>query len=74
MLYAMVPTVLLQLSIEVQSEPITGSLTGAPGETPRSFSGWVELASAIEAARCHGVNGADAEKLGLTPGANGGTP
>jgi len=67
-------TVHLQISIEVQSEPISGSLMGDHGEQPRQFSGWVELASAIEAARRQGVNGADTEILGWTPGANGGMP
>ena len=40
----------LHLSIEVDSDPITGSATGANGE-PQLFSGWMELVAAIEAVR-----------------------
>ena len=64
----------LQLSIEVQSEPIRGSLLGHVGEQPRAFTGWVELANAIEAARCGSTNGAAAEPGAWTSseGAHGG--
>jgi hypothetical protein len=40
----------LHLSIEVDSDPITGSATGANGE-PQLFSGWMELVAVIEAVR-----------------------
>ena len=51
----------LHLTIETDSEPIAGSVAG-PDEEPRRFSGWIELAAAIEYARsrfagpagCHG--------------------
>lgn len=40
----------LHLEIQAGSDPIAGSI-GGPGEEPRSFSGWIELAEAIEAVR-----------------------
>jgi hypothetical protein len=40
----------LRLAIDLASEPITGSLS-VDGETSRRFSGWIELAAAIEGAR-----------------------
>jgi hypothetical protein len=40
----------LHLEIDVASEPITGRVSGAPGEDQR-FSGWIELTQAIEEAR-----------------------
>gem|GEM_PF-3045516 len=40
----------LDLAIELESEPIAGSLT-VPGANPQRFSGWIELVAAIEAAR-----------------------
>ncbi len=43
----------LKLAVDVGSDPITGSLT-LEGEHPRSFSGWIELVAAIEAARYEG--------------------
>jgi hypothetical protein len=44
----------LKLTIEVDSDPITGSVTGGTGE-PRLFCGWMELVAVIEAVRL-GVN------------------
>jgi hypothetical protein len=40
----------LHLEIQPGSDPIAGSI-GGPDEEPRSFSGWIELTEAIEAAR-----------------------
>jgi hypothetical protein len=40
----------LHLEIEPGSDPIAGSIRG-PDEEPKSFSGWIELTEAIEAAR-----------------------
>jgi hypothetical protein len=38
------------LTIETGSDPIAGSIA-SPGQQPHNFSGWVELAEAIEHAR-----------------------
>lgn len=40
----------LQLSIEIDSDPISGSLSREASE-PRAFCGWMELAEAIESVR-----------------------
>jgi hypothetical protein len=40
----------VHLEIELQSDPIAGTLTGPGGEV-RSFQGWIELTDAIEQAR-----------------------
>lgn len=40
----------LQLKIDVDSDPISGSVSGAEGHV-KPFTGWIELAVAIEAAR-----------------------
>ena len=40
----------LHLSIEVDSDPITGSVSGSTGE-PRLFCGWMELVAVIEGVR-----------------------
>jgi len=53
----------LEVSIDVDSDPISGSV-GARSAAPRAFSGWIELAAAIETARTGG------EILGCLPGAN----
>ncbi len=66
-------TARLELSIDLDSDPITGSVSnGAHG--PRPFSGWIELVAAIEAARspvgrAGGSGETDAEILGSIPGA-----
>jgi hypothetical protein len=63
----------LDLTINVDSDPITGSVSnGAHG--PRPFTGWIELVAAIEAARSPGtaVRGSgetSGETLGSIPGA-----
>ncbi len=43
----------LKLAVDVGSDPITGSLA-LEGQDPKSFSGWIELVAAIEAARFDG--------------------
>lgn len=43
----------LKLAVEVGSDPITGSVTVDSGD-PQGFCGWIELVSAIEAARHNG--------------------
>jgi hypothetical protein len=53
----------LHLVIDLESEPIAGSITDNDGE--RRFSGWIELATAIEHARTP-----LGEMLGRFPGAN----
>jgi hypothetical protein len=65
----------LELAIDVDSDPITGSFShGAQRSQP--FTGWIELVAAIEAARSsehptHGPGSANGKTLGSTPGANG---
>jgi hypothetical protein len=60
----------LELSIDVDSDPITGSVT-VGGESPHKFSGWIELVAAIETARNTSDPGGE-KSLGSFPGANGG--
>jgi hypothetical protein len=66
----------LELSIDVDSDPISGAVSnGAHGSRP--FSGWIELVAAIEAARSPiagdggrvDVGPADPRTLGSIPGA-----
>jgi hypothetical protein len=64
-----VQTVNVSLSIELESEPITGVMAVGVGQPPRHFSGWVELAGAIEDVRLRRSGGAGAETLGYLPGA-----
>ena len=64
----------LQLSIDVDSDPITGSVSGGANRL-QPFNGWIELVAAIEAARTSGhLDGGSRETevktLGLLPGAN----
>jgi hypothetical protein len=40
----------LQLTIQIDSDPITGSVLGSTGE-PQLFCGWMELVAVIEAVR-----------------------
>jgi hypothetical protein len=63
----------LELSIEVGSDPIAGSVTNGSYRS-RPFSGWIELVGAIEAARSAGVSTrgsgeAGRQTLGSSPGA-----
>jgi hypothetical protein len=68
----------LELAIEVDSEPISGSVsTGTRDSQP--FNGWIELVAAIEAARSSvamvtGPGEAERQTLGVHPGANGPKP
>jgi hypothetical protein len=57
----------LRLSIEIDSDPIRGSVAVGSG-APQGFSGWIELVAAIESARHAGHAGHD-QTLGLFPGA-----
>ncbi len=61
----------LQLSIEIGSDPISGSVTVAGG-APQKFTGWIELVAAIESVRNAKAGGAE-KTLGSFPGANGRT-
>jgi hypothetical protein len=63
----------LELLIDVDSDPISGSVSNGAYGT-QSFSGWIELVAAIEAARTPiddaGRSGeSEAETLGWLPGA-----
>jgi len=63
----------LELSIDVDSDPISGSVSNG-GYDRRPFSGWIELVAAIEAARSPvadavGSGDGEAETLGWIPGA-----
>jgi len=60
----------MQLSIEVGSEPIAGSITVNAG-AQRQFSGWIELVAAIEEARQPGAS-FGGESLRVISGAGGG--
>jgi hypothetical protein len=55
----------MELSLDCSSEPISGQFAIEPG-SPQPFSGWIELAAAIEAAR------AQAASEGKTPGGSPG--
>ena len=57
----------LELSIEVDSDPITGYLRAGRAGAPRPFSGWVELSGAIEQVRQGSPP--DEKTLGGDPGA-----
>jgi hypothetical protein len=56
----------LQLSIELGSDPISGSVAPVAGEA-RRFSGWIELVAAIEDARASSTG--QTKTLGGVPGA-----
>ena len=56
----------VQLSIELGSDPIRGSVSARDDE-PRTFSGWIELVAAIEDVRADRVP--QAKTLGWLPGA-----
>lgn len=59
----------MQLSIEIGSEPISGSVSMGDGAA-REFSGWIELVATIESAR--GTDSEGDKTLGSFPGARGG--
>lgn len=58
----------MQLSIEIGSEPISGSVSMGDGAA-HEFCGWIELVATIESAR--GTDESD-KTLGSFPGASGG--
>jgi hypothetical protein len=60
----------VELSLDLGSEPISGQLAIEAG-SPQRFSGWIELAAAIEAARAQGADGGG-KTPGGSPGANRG--
>jgi hypothetical protein len=65
----------LELAIEVDSDPISGSVSNGNRQS-QPFIGWIELVAAIEAARTSvalvGTSGEPGVKtLGSLPGANG---
>jgi hypothetical protein len=77
----MTATAQLNLTIDVDSDPISGSVANGTAE-PQVFVGWIELVAAIEAARCTDYEGAATlgpspahaavKTLGSVPGANNG--
>lgn len=60
----------MQLSVEIGSDPISGSLSVDDG-APQQFCGWIELVAAIESLRHTASMGADG-RAGARPGVNGG--
>jgi hypothetical protein len=65
----------LELAIEVDSDPISGSVSNGNGQS-QPFIGWIELVAAIEAARSSAthptsLDEAERQTLGSLPGANG---
>jgi hypothetical protein len=58
----------VELSLDRGSDPISGELAIGAG-SPQRFSGWIELAAAIEAARAESADGAG-KSPGGSPGAN----
>jgi len=68
----------LRLSIDVDSDPITGSVTNSDARA-KPFTGWIDLVAAIEAARAGdrvagpqaSATEAGVKKLGSLPGAKG---
>ncbi|MBV9605167.1 MAG: hypothetical protein JO027_08675 [Solirubrobacterales bacterium] len=61
----------LELTIDVDSDPITGSVSNGAHRS-RPFNGWIELVGAIEAARSPVTAQGEAhgKTLGSHPGAN----
>ena len=57
----------LELAIEIGSDPISGSVSNG-AQRAQPFTGWIELAAVIEAARSAGQTGR--ETLGSIPGAS----
>jgi hypothetical protein len=58
----------MQLSIEIGSEPICGSVSVGGGRS-QEFCGWIELVATIESARGEGSTGGE-EAFGSFAGAN----
>jgi len=62
-------TARLELAIEVDSDPISGSVSNGSRES-QPFNGWIELVAAIEAARSSAsLHGGERQTLGSVPGA-----
>ena len=61
----------MQLSIEVGSEPIAGSVAVGGGSS-QQFCGWIELVETIESARGSGSSGGEGG-LAAAAGASGGS-
>ncbi|HET6865117.1 MAG TPA: hypothetical protein VFH80_04305 [Solirubrobacteraceae bacterium] len=66
-------TARLELAIEVDSDPISGSVSNGSRHS-QPFIGWIELVVAIEAARSSaallgGPGGTERQTLGSLPGA-----
>lgn len=64
----------LQLAIDVESDPISGSVSNG-SQDARPFTGWIELVAAIETARSAAEDGQPeanvvVKTLGSLPGAN----
>jgi hypothetical protein len=57
----------VSLSIELGSEPISGFLAMGGDQAPRPFSGWVELAGAIEDIRGRSTVSEARENSGVAP-------
>ena len=60
----------LELAIDLDSDPISGSVMRSDAE-PRRFSGWIELVEAIEAVR---ASASKEKTLGWLPGAKAPRP
>ena len=63
----------LELAIDLDSDPITGSVANG-AHSARPFSGWIELVAVIEAARSSaehpgGIGEPERQTLGSFPGA-----
>lgn len=58
----------LELTIDIDSDPITGSVAVGAGAA-QGFSGWMELVATIESARQEGDAGVRGEVVGVTDGA-----
>jgi hypothetical protein len=53
----------VNLAIDVDSEPISGSISNG-SQVERPFTGWIELAAAIEAVRSSGHESESSEPEG----------
>jgi hypothetical protein len=60
----------MQLAIEIDSDPIAGSVSVGEGQ-PQRFCGWIELVAAIESVRQTASNGGS-ENVGRSAGAGAG--
>jgi hypothetical protein len=60
------PRIDVNLSIDVESDPISGYVQAGADPAPQPFTGWVELSGAIESVRERTPDSAEA--LGADPG------